>query len=141
MVAIIQVMPGVMLILVLIYLVAVTATKETNSVGALNTPWQLPALVSLFFLIWSIYTMVVEPMNGFWTEHTRNFWGNQIWFDLIFGLAIGWTLILPRARAVGMNTVLWFILVAATANIGLSAMLARILYLEDRKKFQYVKVH
>lgn len=142
MVAIIQVMPGVMLALVLTYLVAITATKESHHGGVSNVPWQLAALVSLFFLVWSVYTMIVEPLNGFWTEHTRNFWGNQIWFDLIFGIAIGWTLILPRARAVGMNIVFWFIFVVATANIGLLAMLARILYLEeDRKKSRYAKLY
>jgi hypothetical protein len=92
------------------------------------------------FFAWSVYTMLVEPMNGCWTELTRNVWGNQIWFDLIFGVAIGWTLILSRARAVDMNIVLWFLFVVATANIGLSPMLARMLFLEEEKKFQYARL-
>jgi hypothetical protein len=140
MAGIVEIMPGVMIALVLIYMVAMAAMKAYDD-GAPKIPWQLPAIMSLFHFVWSVYAMVVEPIFGFWAEHTRNFWGNQIAFDLFFGVAIGWTLILPRARAVDMNIALWLLLVAATANIALLAMLARMLYLEDKMKFQYSSVN
>lgn len=71
------VMPGVILALLVVYVIAVTFAKS-DAVGAPNVPWQLPAFASLFFFVWSVYTIVLEGPTGFWTEHTRDFWGNQI---------------------------------------------------------------
>lgn len=106
-----------------------------TTAGAARRPridWRLPLVVSVLFLGWSLYTMISEGPIGFWAEHTRNAWGNQIWFDLLIAIAIAWSLILPRALAVGMQVWSWLILVTATGCIGLSAMYARCLYLESR---------
>ena len=92
--------------------------------------WRIPATTSLLFLGWSLYTIASEGIFAFWSEHTRNAWGNQIWFDLLIAVAIAWTLLLPKARAVGMRTLPWLALIFATGCVGLAAMFARCRYLE-----------
>lgn len=166
--SLIEIMPPVMLSLVVIYLLVVTFTKQSDC-AFIVIPWQFPAIVSLFFAGWSVYTVIEEGFTAVWSEHTRyvrrsascsseiaqirlmhsscahshcllclyrNLWGNQIWFDLIYGIAVSWTLILPRAREVNLNVVAWLVFVLVTANIGLLAMLSRVLYLEEQKRNQ-----
>lgn len=97
-----------------------------------STGWALAAGICALFLGWSVYTVIVEGPLGFWPNHTQNAWGNQVWFDLLIALAIGWALLLPRARAAGMRTWPWLALIAATGCIGFAAMFARLRYLEAR---------
>lgn len=94
--------------------------------------WLLPAALSLLFLLFSVQAVITEGMLGFWTEHTRNLWGNQIWFDLLLAVGIGWFLIVAQARAQGMRLPLWLVLIACTGCIGFLAMLSRLLYLQAR---------
>lgn len=94
--------------------------------------WMLPAALSLTFLAFSAYTGVVEGPLGFWVEHTRNLWGNQIWFDLLMSTSIGWLFMVPQARVVGMRLPVWLVLVVSTGNIGFMAMLARMLWLREQ---------
>ena len=46
-------------------------------------------------------------------------------------MAIGWYLMLPRARAVGMRPAAWLPLVVLSGCVGFLAMLARLSYLEQ----------
>jgi ABC-type antimicrobial peptide transport system permease subunit len=94
--------------------------------------WVFPAVLSLVFLAFSLCAVIIEGPLGFWTEHTRNLWGNQIWFDLLLGVGIAWFFIAPQAKSVGMNTILWFFLILSTGGIGLTAMTARLLYLQEK---------
>ena len=94
--------------------------------------WLVPAAVSAAFFIWTVAAILQEGLFGFWLNHTSSLWGNQVWFDLLFAIAIGWTLILPRARTQGMQTVPWLVVICATGCIGFMAMLARLFFLEDR---------
>jgi hypothetical protein len=94
--------------------------------------WMLPAVLSFTFFVFSTYTGTVEGPLGFWVEHTRNLWGNQIWFDLLLSTSIGWLFMVPQARAVGMRLPVWLVLIAATGNIGFMAMLARMLWLREQ---------
>lgn len=96
--------------------------------------WALPAGLSLAFFLYSSYTIWLEGPLGFYTEHTRDFWGIQIWFDLLMGVAIAWFLLVSQARKHGMNVVFWMIFVAATGNVGLMAMLARLLWLQEKRR-------
>lgn len=101
--------------------------------GAFRSPpglWMAPAALSALFFLWSLAAVVVEGPLGFWTEHTRNLWGVQIWFDLLLAVAIGWWMAVPRARALGMRPTLWLCAVLSTGCIGFLAMVARMLYLE-----------
>ena len=69
---------------------------------------------------------------GFWTVQTTSLWGLQVWFDLLLATTIGFYLIAPRARAVGMSLLPWGIAVFATACVALLPMLARVIWLERR---------
>ncbi|WP_296715913.1 hypothetical protein [Erythrobacter sp.] len=71
-----------------------------------------------------------EGVIGFFTNHTRNLTGVQVWWDLIMCAMIALFFIAPRARRQGMNVPLWALLVGSTASIGLLAMCARLFWLE-----------
>lgn len=76
------------------------------------------------------YTIAQEGVMTVIANHTVNFWGIQVWYDLLFAVGIALFFIAPRARAVGMNIPLWVIFVGTTASIGLLAMIARLFILE-----------
>jgi len=93
--------------------------------GEMKNSWVVPALFSLLFLAFSIASIISEGPLGFWTEHTRNMWGNQIWFDLLIAVCIGWFFITPKAKALGMKLLPWGLIVLGTGCIGFTAMVAR----------------
>ena len=95
--------------------------------------WPLPAALSAAFLVFSLCTVVTEGPVGFWVEHTRNLWGNQIWLDLLLAVGLGWTVLVPEARRLGVRPLPWLALILCTGSIGFSAMLARVLYLKGRR--------
>jgi TRAP-type uncharacterized transport system fused permease subunit len=97
----------------------------------LKNSWILPATLSLLFLLFSLKAIASEGLSGVWFEHTHDLWGNQIWFDLLLGIGIGWYLIVPQAKSVGMRLYLWLVLIVCTGCIGFLAMIARLLYLRD----------
>ncbi len=98
----------------------------------LKSGWVFPAAVCGLFLVFSVFAVVTEGPLGFWTEHIRNNWGNQIWFDLLLAASIGWYFIVPQAKAVQMNVLFWMVLVVSSGCIGFTAMLARLLYLQEK---------
>jgi predicted anti-sigma-YlaC factor YlaD len=99
---------------------------------ALAGAWRFAAALSLLFAAFSLWAVVQEGPLGFWPEHTRNLWGQQIWFDLLLAAGTAWAALLPRARALGMRPAPWLLAVVCTGSIGLLAMLARLLYLRER---------
>ncbi len=99
--------------------------------------WLLPAALSLLFLLFSVQAVITEGMLGFWTEHTRNLWGNQIWFDLLLAVGIGWFFVVPQAKALRMRPLPWLVLIGCTGCIGFLAMIARLLYLREKSGQQY----
>ena len=113
---------------------AALAVVLVCAVSAGRTPitrWQVPALLAAAFFAYSLWPVLTIGPLGFWTEHVRNLWGAQIWFDLLCAIGVGWALLAPRARANGMTPWPWLALIAATGSIGLLAMLARVLYHES----------
>jgi hypothetical protein len=92
--------------------------------------WWEPALLCAAFLGFSMYAMMTEGPLGFWAEHVRNNWGNQIFIDLLIAASVAFAILVPRARAVGMKPLPWFVLIACTGSIGLLAMVARCMFLE-----------
>ncbi len=108
------------------------AYVATRDDARTKNAWLVPAALSLGFLLFSLYTVASEGALGFWPEHTRNFWANQIWLDLLLAVGVGWFLLVPQARSLGMRPLPWLALVASTGSIGLLAMLARLLYLRER---------
>ncbi len=73
-----------------------------------------------------------EGVVMFFTNHTQNLTGVQVWWDLVMCVIIALFFIAPRARKQGMNVPLWALLIAPTASIGLFAMCARLFWLENR---------
>jgi hypothetical protein len=67
------------------------------------------------------------------TNHATTWAGSQGWFDLLFAQPDRFTLMLPRARAVGMRPFPWADAVVTTACVALLPMLARLLWLEARQ--------
>ena len=90
----------------------------------------LAALLSLVFGVFTAFTIAREGVVQVIANHSLNFWGTQVWYDLIIAVSIALFFIAPRARAAGMNLWPWAIFVALTASIGLLAMIARLFWLE-----------
>jgi|GEM_PF-1168736 len=96
-----------------------TLAKEPTKDGQRQkNSWLFPAALSLLFMLFSLIAAVSGGVLGFWGEHTRNSWGNQIWFDLLLAIGIGWYLIVPQAKALGMRPLPWLTLIVCTGCIG-----------------------
>jgi hypothetical protein len=90
----------------------------------------LAAAICAGFAAYTAGTIYAEGVMQVLTNQIANMWGVQVWWDLLIAVTLALFLIAPRARAVGMNLHLWFVLVVATASIGLLAMAARLFWLE-----------
>jgi hypothetical protein len=110
----------------------VTAVAITLRDGA-STPqlWLLPATLSATLLGFSLVTVASEGPVALWEAHSKDLWANQIWFDLLLAIGTAWALIVPRARALGMRPLPWLALIVGTGSVGLLAMAARMLYLQN----------
>lgn len=100
--------------------------------NAADNQWLVPTSLAVLFAGWSAIALREGGPLGFWAEHVRNAWSNQIWLDLLCAAGTAFVLLLPRARAVRMFVWPWLALVLATGSLGLLAMLARCLWLEGR---------
>ena len=94
--------------------------------------WRIPAVLCALFAGWSFWAIGTEGPLGFWTEHTRNRWGVQIWFDLLLAAGAAWFLAAPEAKRRGMALAPWLALIACTGSIGIMAMLARLQFLREK---------
>lgn len=92
----------------------------------------LAAALAAGFGAFTAITIAKEGVLLVWTNHTKNLWGVQVWWDLLCAVVLAVFLIAPRARAAGMRMIPWTLFVAATASIGLLAMAARLFWLEAR---------
>lgn len=108
--------------------VLMNSSKEKGA-GA----WLFPLGFALLFILWSLAAAVGEGPLGFWPEHTRNMWGNQIWFDLLLAIGVAWAFIVPRAKEQGMRLSLWLLLILSSGSIGVLIMVARLLYLQGKQ--------
>lgn len=100
-----------------------------------NPPKASFALAMILLMGFSGFTALTIAHEGVMTvieNHTVNFWGVQVWYDLLLAVGIAVFFIVPRARSAGMNIVPWIILIGLTASIGLLAMIARLFWLEGR---------
>lgn len=99
------------------------AKRETgNAVAA--------AILAAGFGAFTAVQIGQEGVIGFFTNHTQNLTGLQVWWDLVMCAMIALFFVAPRARKAGMNMVPWGIFVGLTASIGLLAMCARLFWLE-----------
>jgi hypothetical protein len=125
----IQILPTAAAIAVALIAVMIAIQQSNAPIKAI---WILPAILMCLFLGWTLFAVISEGPIGFWAEHTRNLWGNQIWFDLLLAASTAWALIAPRAKAQRMLLFPWLGLILATGSIGILAMVARLLFLEER---------
>ncbi|MBX9605779.1 MAG: hypothetical protein K2Y51_06120 [Gammaproteobacteria bacterium] len=114
----------------LCFVVALVLLARQSSGG--RALWQAPLALSCLFLVYSVWTIGLEGPVGFWPVHTQSFWGTQVWLDLLLSIGIGWALVLPRARAVGMHAGLWLVAIVMSGSVALLAMVARLWFLESR---------
>lgn len=117
--------------------VALAATVAL-SVGLLSArrprqgAWILPLVAAVAFAAFSVVTIMQEGPTGFWPNHSEDLWGNQVWIDLLVGIVISWSFLVAEGRRRGMRTLPWLLLIFASGNIGVLAMLARLLFLRER---------
>ena len=104
----------------------------TRQGGALvATAWVWPAGLSAVFFVFSAVALVQDGLWPIWFNHTQDLWGNQVWFDLLIGFSISWVLLMGEGHRLGVRPWPWLLTLFLTGNIGLLAMLARILYLRE----------
>ena len=119
--------PAVAAVIVLVVGITAAIKPQRISPGVL---WWVPALLSAAFFVGSLRAIATGGSLGFWAEHIRNDWNNQIFLDLLLSASCAYFLLLTRARAVSMHLLAWFMVIATTGSIGLLAMIARVLFLE-----------
>ncbi len=94
--------------------------------------WRWPALLFAVFAAFTIWQLSADGVLMFWVNHTSNATGNQVWLDLLLSVSIAFAFLVPAARRLGMPILPWAIFVIATASVGLLAMWARVLFLQER---------
>lgn len=90
----------------------------------------VPAMLSAGFFAYTAVQIWHDGIVMFWTNHTANLTGIQVWWDLVISVMVALFFVAPRARKAGMSVPLWAIFVGSTASIGLLAMIARLFWLE-----------
>lgn len=111
-----------------LFLVSYTIHGKETKPGT----WIVPAALSAAFAAFTLVQIAQDGVLMFWTNHTQNLTGNQVWFDLLMSVCLAWVLLLPEARRLGLAVIPWLIFVLLTASIGLFAMLARVMYLQAK---------
>ena len=106
----------------------VTQTKDRVSWPA----WLVPAAVLVPFTALTGLAIIMEGFGGFWPVLMGSYWGVQVWFDRLLSVTAAFFLLQNRARAVGMKSEVWVIIVIFTGSIGLLLMLAQTVYLERK---------
>ena len=111
-----------------ITMLLVTQTKERVSWPA----WIVPVAVAVIFAAFSGFVIFVEGPLGFLPVITGSYWGMQLWLDLLLCVTAAFFLLQNRARAVGMKSEVWVLIVIFTGGIGLLLMLAQTVHLERK---------
>ena len=114
-------------VVTLLFAIAYSISSSTAAQGK----WKIPMALAALFFVFSFYAGLNEGATGFWPEHIRNLWGNQIWFDLLLAASVALYLLIPKAKALGINPLPWAVLTVATGSIGLLAFLAFVLWKQE----------
>ena len=94
--------------------------------------WLVPAVAVVPLAAWTGFAAAEEGPLGFWTMLMGSSWGLQVWLDRLMTLTAAFYLLQNRARAAGMRSEVWVIVVIFTGSIGMLLMLAQTAYLERR---------
>ena len=109
-----------------IVMLLVTQTKERVSWPG----WVLPGFIGLVFAVWTGSTIADEGLAGYAAVFLDARWGLQIWLDRLLCVTAAFFLLQNRARAAGMKSEVWVLVIIFTGSVGLLLMLARTLQLE-----------
>jgi hypothetical protein len=107
----------------------VTQSKERVSWPA----WLVPAVILVPFAGLAVFALRSQGLPALWETYTGSWWGLLAWFDRLVGVAVAFFLIQNRARAAGLKSEVWVLLVICTGSLGLLLMLAMTLYWERRR--------
>ena len=110
----------------------ITQTKERVAWPA----WLVPVVVAVPAAAWSGVAIYQADLFGFWALLTSSAWGLQVWFDRLLTLVAAFFMLQNRARAAGIKSEVWVIVVLFTGAVGLLLMLARTLYLERQAQLR-----
>lgn len=99
--------------------------------------WLVPALAVVPLAGATIHALVTDGAAAFWPVPTGSPWGLQLWSDRLMGVTAAFYLLQNRARAAGMKSEVWVLLVIFTGSLGLLPMLARTLYCERRQSLAH----
>ena len=127
---VIQLAAFVGLVAAVIVMLIVTQTKVRVTWPA----WLIPATAGVALAAWTIVAMAGEGLTSFWALYTSSLWGLQLWYDRLMSVAAAFFLLQNRARAAGMKSEVWVLLVIFTGSMGLLLMLALTVYLERKQE-------
>ncbi len=111
-----------------IAMLLVTQTKQRVSWPG----WLVPTAVVIPFAVLTGLVIAEEGLFGFWPMLMESPWGLQVWLDRLMSVTAAFYLLQNRARATGMKSEVWVIVVIFTGAIGLFLMLARMVYRERK---------
>lgn len=95
--------------------------------------WIFPAILSIAFTVLTVIAFINTGPLGFWHLHVADWWGNQVWMDLLFAVSVALFFVIPQARKLGMTILPWVVFTITTGCVGLLAMTARVLYLRGQR--------
>lgn len=112
---------------------AVIMLLVTQTKGRVSWPgWLVPVVVVVPFAAWTGLAIVEQGLFDYLPTLLGSDWGLQLWFDRLMSVTAAFYLLQNRARAAGMKSEVWVIVVIFTGSIGLLLMLARTLYRERK---------
>jgi hypothetical protein len=94
--------------------------------------WLVPATIAALLAVGAGLTVAEAGLFGLRPLLTASPWGLQLWVDRLACLTAAFFLLQNRARAAGVKSEVWVLVVIVTGGIGLLAMLARTVQLERR---------
>jgi hypothetical protein len=92
--------------------------------------WLVPMSFAAPAVAWTCFAIAEQGLSGFWPVVTGSAWGLQLWFDRLLCVSAAFFLLQNRARAIGMKSEVWVLVIIFSGGIGLMLMLARTVYLE-----------
>ncbi len=95
--------------------------------------WLVPAVACVLMATWTVLAIAVEGPTAFWSLYTESLWGIQVWYDRLMSVTAAFFLLQNRARAAGLTSEVWVLLVIFTGSMGLLVMLAQTVYLERKQ--------
>lgn len=111
-----------------IVMLLITQTKERVSWAG----WLVPAIVFVAFAGWTGSVLLEAGLAAYSEAFLDSPWGLQIWLDRLLSVTAAFFLLQNRARAAGIKSEVWVLIIIVTSSIGLLLMLARTLQLERR---------